>query len=327
MKFGVIGTNFVSDFFMNGAAEVDACEVVAVCSRRMENAKAFAEKYEIPNAFDSYVEMAESNLIDAVYIAVPNGLHLEVSTYFLSRKIPTFCEKPLAGNITEVESMIACAKENKTYLQEGLIPLYNPNFQIIKDNLHRLGKIHQATLNFSKYSSRYDAYLRGENPTTFRRDLANGAIMDLGVYVFADCIGLWGKPNAVSSACSLLDTGADVSGTSILVYDDFPVTLSYSKASDTENLCEICGENGMLTFDIPSMPTIVTFIDRKTKKRTVLSVPKKENFFYEITEMISRVEAGEIESSKVPFETSLAVHEVITQCRKQAGIAFPCDEA
>lgn len=326
MKFGIIGTNFVSDFFMDGAAEVENCEVVAVCSRRKENADRFAAKYGIPNSFDSYQEMAASGLIDAVYVAVPNGLHKEISEYYLTRKIPVFCEKPLAGNLSEVESMVACAKENQTYLQEGLIPLYNPNFQILKDNLGKLGRIHQATFNYSKYSSRYDAYLRGENPTTFRRELANGAIMDLGVYVFADCIGLWGKPNQVLSACSLLDTGTDVSGNSILIYDDFPVTLAYSKASDTENMNEICGENGILTFDIPSMPTVVTFIDRKTTERTILSVPKKENFFYEITEMINRVEAGEIESSKVPFATSLAVHEVITQCREQAGIIFPCDE-
>ena len=326
MKFGIIGTNFVSDFFMDGAAQVEACQVVAVCSRRLDNAKQFAEKYDIPNTFDSYEEMAEANLIDAVYVAVPNGLHREISEYFLNRKIPVFCEKPMAGNLKEVEAMIACAKENQTYLQEGLIPLYNPNFQIIKDNLKRLGRIHQATFNFSKYSSRYDAYLRGENPTTFRRELANGAIMDLGVYVFADCVGLWGKPNKVLSACSLLDTGADVSGTSILVYDDFPVTLSYSKASDTENKCEICGENGLITFDIPSMPTVVTFTDRVSKEKETISVPKKENFYYEITEMIQQVEAGKTESEKVPFSTSLAIHDLITQCRQQAGMVFPCDE-
>lgn len=326
MRFGIIGTNFVSDFFMDGAAQVETCEVVAVCSRKLENAKRFAEKYDIPHTFDTYQELADSKLIDAVYIAVPNGLHRELAEHFLNKKIPVFCEKPMAGNLKEVQAMVTCAKKNQTYLQEGLIPLYNPNFQIIKDNLKRLGRIHQATFNYSKYSSRYDAYLRGENPTTFRRELANGAIMDLGVYVFADCVGLWGKPNQVLSACSLLDTGADVSGTSILIYDDFPVTLSYSKASDTENLCEICGENGTLTFDIPSMPTIVTFTDRKTKEKEMISVPKKENFYYEISEMIERVEAGEIESAKVPFETSLTIHDLITQCRKQAGIVFPCDE-
>lgn len=325
MKFGLVGTNFVSDFFMDGAKQVEKCEVVAVSDISMSGAKAFGERHNIPHCFDSYEKMLESGLIEAVYIAVPNGLHKAISCYFLNHKIPVFCEKPMASNIWEVEEMIQCAKENQTYLQEGLIPLYNPNFKILKDNLALVGKIHQVNFNFSKYSSRYDAYLRGENPTTFRRELANGAIMDLGVYIFADCIGLWGKPNKVISTCSLLDTGTDVSGTSIFQYDDFHVTLSYSKASDTENKCEICGELGILNIDFPSQPKTVTFIESKTQERHVLSVPVKENFYYEITEMIEQVEANESESLSVPFAISHAIHCVLTDCRKQAGITFPTD--
>lgn len=326
MKFGIVGTNFVSDFFMDGAKQVSECEVVAVSDVSSEKAQTFANRHNIPNAFGSYEEMYQAGIIEAVYIAVPNGLHLPISKYFLERKIPTFCEKPLASNVREVEEMIKYAETNKTYLQEGLIPLYNPNLKILKDNLGLVGKIHQVNFNFSKYSSRYDAYLKGENPTTFRSDLSNGAIMDLGVYIFADCISLWGKPKKVMSASTLLDTGADVSGTSIFMYDDFNVSLSYSKASDTNNICEICGEHGILTLDLPSQPKTVTFIDRKTAESKILSVPVKENFYYEITEMIARIENGFIESESVPFSTSLAVHSVLTDCRKQAGIAFPSDQ-
>lgn len=325
VKFGIIGTNFVSDFFINGAKEVEECKVVAVCATSLESAKKFANKYGIPNFFGSYQDMYESGLIEAVYIAAPNAFHCEIAKYFLSRGIPTFCEKPLASNASQVEDMIACAKENKTYLQEGLIPLYNPNLQILKDNLQLVGKIRQVTFNFSKYSSRYDAYLRGENPTTFRSDLANGAIMDLGVYIIADCISLFGKPKAIKSTAILLDTGADVAGTSILEYDGFLATLSYSKASDTNNICEICGELGILTIDQPSQPHQITFVDRKTQQETILSVTPKENFYYEIKEMISRVQQGYIESSYVPFEKSLTIHTILTECRKQAGIKFPYD--
>lgn len=326
MNFGIIGTNFVSDFFMDGAKQVSECEVVAVSDVSLEKAQDFANKYDIPNAFGSYEDMYLAGIIDAVYIAVPNGLHLPISKYFLEQQIPTFCEKPLASNADEVAEMIECAKVNKTYLQEGLIPLYNPNLKILRDSLKLVGKIHQVNFNFSKYSSRYDAYLRGENPTTFRSDLANGAIMDLGVYIFADCISLWGKPNKVMSASTLLDTGADVSGTSIFMYDEFNVSLSYSKASDTNNICEICGELGMLTLDFPSQPKTITFIDRKSGESKILSVPVKENFYYEIKEMISQIEDGQLESKSVPFSTSLAVHSVLTECRKQAGIIFPIDK-
>lgn len=325
MKFGIIGTNFVSDFFMDGANLVEACEVVGVADVSLEAAQKFADKHGIAHAFGSYEELAAASLIDAVYIAVPNGLHQKISTYFMERKIPTFCEKPLASNAEQVKAMYACSKEHNVYLQEGLIPLYNPNLANLKAYLPKLGKLHQISFTFAKYSSRYDAYLRGENPSTFRSDLANGAIMDLGVYVIADCVALFGKPKEIISRCELLDTGADVAGASIFVYDDCIATLSYSKASDTKNICEICGELGTITIDQPSQPQEIIFYDRKAGTKQVISEPVKENFYYEIKEMIEAVEAGRTESKSVPHALSIAIHEVLSECRKKANIVFPAD--
>ena len=326
MKFGIIGTNFVSDSFMEGANEHDLCDVIAVSATSMQKAQAFGDKYNIPNSFDDYKKMYESNLCDAVYVAVPNGLHAEVSMYFLERKIPVFCEKPLASNADQVIEMIECAKKNNTYLQEGLMPLYNPNFHSLKNSLSMLGKIHQASFNFSKYSSRYDAYLRSENPTTFRNELANGAMMDLGVYVFGNVIGLWGKPQSILSKATLLDTKSDISGVSILEYQDFNVSLSYSKASDTQNISEICGENGTITIFYPSRLINVTFIDRLSNEETIISNPIKSSFFYQIDEMIKCIGEGKIQSDLCSFETSIAVHDTLTKARISAGIIYPCDK-
>ena len=325
MKFGIVGTNFVSDFFMEGAKLVEECEVVAVCSRTEESARKFAEKYSIPNYFGSYQEMLESGLLEAVYIATPNATHCEITKLFLSAGIPTFCEKPLASNVAQVKEMIDCAREHNTYLHEGLVPLYTENFAIIKENIKRVGKIRQVNINMSQYSSRYDAYLRGENPTTFRSELSNGAVMDLGVYVFALCIALFGRPEKILSAATLLDTGTDVSGSSILCYDGYQANLAYSKACNTENKVEICGEEGSLIVNHPTFTDSVVFVDRKTKTRTELAVKPDAIFRYEIEDMIAQVKNSYIESSKVPHDLSLAIHEILTESRRQSGIKFLCD--
>ena len=325
MKFGIIGTNFVSDFFMAGAAQIEECEVVAVCDILEEGARRFSEKYRIPYYFASYSKMYEANLIDAVYVAVPNAIHKEITMFFLERKIPVFCEKPMAGNAKHVKEMVACARENNTYLHEGLVPLYSPNFTIIKENIPKVGKIRQVNITMSQYSSRYDAYLRGENPTTFNSQLSNGATMDLGVYVFAECIALFGKPLKIMSAATLLDTGADVSGASILVYDGFQVNLAYSKASDTENKVEICGEDGLIILNHTTRINSVVLVDRKSKERTELAVETKELFYYEIKEMIEQLSIGQKEAVSVPLELSEIIHEILTESRRQAGIKFPCD--
>lgn len=325
MKFGVIGTNFVSDFFMEGASFEKECEVVAVCDVFEDKAQAFKDKYNIPYAFTSYKDMAEANLIDAVYIAVPNGLHHEIAKYFLEKKIPTFCEKPLASNSKEVKDLIEIAKANNVYFHEGLVSLFGPNFKIVKENLGLVGNLRQVNINFSKYSTRYDAYLRGENPTTFQSKLSNGATMDLGVYCVALVVGLFGKPTKILSTATLVETGADVAGSSIFDYGEFVVSLSYSKVCDANPLCEICGELGTIHVDHPSLLNSVSFTNRKTKETKSIGVEPKYNFFYEISEMITQIKEGKTESLSVPLQLSNDIHEVLTEMRKQCGIVFPAD--
>jgi predicted dehydrogenase len=326
MKFAIIGTNFVSDMFMEGAIILDECEVVAVCSKKIENSKKFAEKYNILNVFDNYMELIKWGDFDAAYIATPNSTHKEIAISFLNAGKHVFCEKPMAANYDEVKEMIECAKRNGVYLHEGLVPLYSENFKIIIKNLGRVGKIRQVNINMSQYSSRYNAYLEGKNPTTFQRELCNGATMDLGVYTLALCIALFGKPKKMLSASIMLDTGVDVSTSSILAYDDFLVNLAYSKANNTENKFEICGENGILIINHPTRIQSVTFKSNSTGESEELAVKPKPLFFYEIKEMLNCVGEGKKESDSVPLDLSLMLHRQLTDIRMQGGILFPADE-
>ncbi|MBR5794625.1 MAG: Gfo/Idh/MocA family oxidoreductase [Erysipelotrichaceae bacterium] len=324
MKFGIIGTNFVSDFFMEGAKLEPKCEVVAACGVSMERLNAFVEKYNIPQSFTDYKEMAE--VIDAVYIATPNAKHFEMAKFFLEKKIPVFCEKPLASNAKEVNELVRIAKENQVYFHEGLVSLYQPNYQVIKDNLHLVGNLRQVNVNFSKYSTRYDAFLRNENPTTFRLELSNGATMDLGVYCVGFAIGLFGKPKKILSTASVLENAADVAGSTIYDYGDYVVSLNYSKVCDANPVAEICGELGTIRINHPSLLTTVTFTDRLTKEVKNLGVEQKHNFYYEISEMIDQIEKGQLESRSVPLSLSQEIHEVMTEMRRQSGIVFPADK-
>ena len=75
IRWGIIGTGFIANKFAVAVRNADGAELVAVASRRPETAKAFAEKYGIANIFSSYEELAASDCIDAVYVAVPHSYH------------------------------------------------------------------------------------------------------------------------------------------------------------------------------------------------------------------------------------------------------------
>lgn len=193
--------------------------------------------------------MAESDAIDAVYIASPNALHFSQTQLFLSHKIHVICEKPLASNLAEVDAAIACARENQVVLFEAFKTASLPNFHLLRQALPKVGKLRKVFFNYCQYSSRYQRYLDGENPNTFNPAFSNGSIMDIGFYCLASAVALFGEPKSVQATASLLASGVDAHGVVVMDYGDFSVTLQHSKVSDSVLASEIQGEAGSLVIE------------------------------------------------------------------------------
>lgn len=322
MKLGIVGTNFVSDMFMSANSFV-GIDVVSVCSGKYENAIKFKEKYNLENAYKTIFEMVESKTIDSIYIATPNSMHYEMAKYALENKLNVYLEKPMAANYEEVKELFEISYKNNVYLHDGIIPLYTKNFEIMKDNLVNIGRIRRAVLSFCKYSSRYDAYLRNENPTTFRNELCNGSSMDLGIYVLSDAIGLFGMPKSFESNVCMLDSGVDGLGSVILRYDDFEVLLLHSKISNSNIMSEIAGEKGIISFDVPSTINNVYLKDKDSNRK--ISIDQDSGFAYSIREFEYNVLNKNLDSKKASHELSLNIHKLLTDIRKSNNIIYPND--
>lgn len=324
MRFGMVGTNFVSDMFMEGVKENPGVEVVAVCSGHYANALKFQEKYKIQAAYETMEEMAEKAELDAVYIATPNSMHHDHAIYFLNKQIPVYCEKPMATNAREVKEMIEVAKKNNTYIMEGLLPIFLPGMVAIKDQISACGPLRNAEFIFCKYSSRYDAYLRGENPTTFRNELSNGAAMDLGVYCLAVCMATLGKPSKIMANATLLDTGVDAGFNAILQYDDFNAVLAASKCSDTNLISEISGEKGLIQISGVSTLRKISF-QKRGEPLSLIHEDEKSPFKYTIENFVKDVESGRTEPSVYSYDQCIALHETLTEIREQCGVIYKSD--
>ena len=325
LRIGIVGTNFVVDQFMNGIAMEGGCEVVSVCDVSETALQKFQEKYHIPHAFHDYHEMAEAGGIDAVYLAIPNALHHDASIYFLNKKLHVFCEKPMGANPQEVEQMFAAAEKNGVYLHDGIAPLYVENFVLMKKTLPQLGRIRRAVFVQGRYSTRYDAYLRGENPTTFRVELCNGSLYDMGVYCVALAVGLFGMPEKVFAEGTVLPSGADCIGTAVLTYADMEVVIMHSKVTDSMIESEIQGEQGNLFINLPSRVQEL-WLQLRNGERTPLGVKTDEGFKYELRDFRENIQKGNRESTLVPHSISRAIAQVLYECRRQTGIHYPCDD-
>ena len=242
VRFGVIGTNFITDWVIAGARQDERFELVAVYSRRQETADAFAAKHQIPYTFTSLEEMAKSPLIDAVYIASPNFLHAEQSILCMKHGKHVLCEKPFASNAWEVREMIAASAKYDVTLMEAMKPTLTPNFRSVRENLGRLGTIRRYFSCYCQYSSRYDKFKEGVVLNAFRPELSNGAMMDIGIYTVYPMVVLFGRPKKIDASGIVLSSGADGQGAVNFEYEGMNATVLYSKIANSSLPTEIQGD-------------------------------------------------------------------------------------
>ena len=297
IRFGVIGTNFITDWVIAGAKQDERFELVAVCSRTQERANEFAAKYDIPYTFTSLEEMAASPLIDAVYIATPNYLHASQSILCMKHGKHVLCEKPMASNAYEVKQMIAASRQYGVTLMEAMKPTLTPNFRVLREALPKAGVIR-------------------------------------GVYTVYPMVVLFGRPNKISASGVVLSTGTDGQGAVNFEYEGMNATVLYSKIANSSLPTEIEGEDGNFMLDKINQINRVTWQARPvassgkgplTPVEDISAVTDKDEYYYEVAEFINLVQAGKLESEVNSHENSLITIEIIDEVRRQLGVSFLAD--
>lgn len=335
VRFGVVGTNFITDWVIAGAREDERFELAAVCSRTRERGEEFAAKHSIPHIFTSLDEMAASDVVDAIYIASPNYMHCEQSILCMSHRKHVLCEKPMASNAREAARMIAASEQYGVALMEAMKSTLSPNFRSVKENLHRVGVPRRYFASFCQYSSRYDKFKEGIVLNAFRPELSNGAMMDIGVYTIYPLVALFGRPQSVVAQGVVLSSGADGQGAVNMQYEGMNATVLYSKIANSLLPAEIEGEDGNILIDRIQTPTDVRFYPRQApasgqEKRVEgepIGVEDRHNeYYHEIKEFIDMILEDRRESEINSHSTSLATMEIIDEVRRQIGVHYPADE-
>lgn len=323
MNFGIIGTSWITESFIAAAKDVPGVRLIAVYSRSETKAKQFADTYEVGAVFTDVKEMAASDELDFVYIASPNALHYEQAITFLQQQKHVVCEKPIFADTEEFAKAYQVAEANGVFLVEAMRNIHMPNLAALREGVEKAGTLRQVVLNFSKYSSRYDAVLQGEEPNVFSLTFAGGTLVDLGVYPIAVAVYLFGKPEHVSYTPALIRTGVDGSGTLVLTYPDFVCTIFCSKISTSYTPSEIQGESGTFTIDDIGSLANVHFTDiRSGQQERIGSDNSEKDMYYEIEEIIRMIQQND--QTKYQELTQLS-HDILTitqTARKENNIMF-----
>jgi predicted dehydrogenase len=325
VRFGIIGTSGITENFLKGAAKVQDFELVGVYSRELDKAKGFGEKYGARLFFDSLEKMAGCEEIDAIYIASPNFMHASQTIICLEKGKHVLCEKAFASNSKEVKAMINAASKNNMVLMEAMKTTLNPNFKVIMDNIHKIGKIRRYFASYCQYSSRYDKYKDGIVLNAFKKELSNGALMDIGIYCIYPMVVLFGKPESLKADAIMLESGIDGQGSILFNYNDMSGVVQYSKIANSYLPCEIQGEEGSIIIDKINGPTNIKIKYKDGKEEDISVVQETYDMCYETEEFIKIIKSGEKYSKINSLETSLSVSEIMESAREQIGLEFPAD--
>ena len=327
MKIGIVGTGMIAQMVGPNMASW-GIEVTAVAGtpNTMDQINELADKLGAAGRYTDYHDLIADPEVDTVYVAVPNFLHYAVSEAALVAGKDVVCEKPLASNEVEAAKLAAIAKEHKRFLWEAVVTTRQPNFKMVRDELlAKIGTIKAVSVNYSQYSSRYDAFRAGEVLPAFDPAKAGGAIMDIGLYTLTYTIGLFGEPKRATYFANI-ERGIDTSGLVVMEYDGFTATNVCAKDSNGALGATIQGTDGWIkTFSGANACGAVTLhLNDGTEEVIDRSLPIM--WEGEFREFIAQQNAGDLEECYRQLDESLLVSRIQNTVRREAGVIFPADE-
>lgn len=328
MKLGIVGTGMIVQMVAPHLADWGV-EVTAVAGtpRSMDQVVDIINKYGAEGcaAYDDFNKMVADPNVDTVYVAVPNFLHATVSRAAFSAGKNVICEKPLASNAAEAAALVEEAQEAGVFFWEAVVTTRQPNFKLVRDELlPRIGDVKIATVNYSQYSSRYDAFRAGQVLPAFDPAKAGGAIMDIGLYALTYALGLFGEPKSFAYHANV-ERGIDTSGVVTLDYDGFEAVAVCSKDSGFTQTVIQGTEGYLISHTAPNMCGPVTLhLNDGTEETFDRSYPVM--WEGEFRHFLDQVERDDLEGCYNELKTSLLVSRVQTEARIGAGVHFPTDE-
>ncbi len=181
LRWGIISTGNIASDFCADMTFVDNGELVAVGSRNIESAHAFADKFNIPNAYADYQSVYDDPNVDIIYVATPHNFHFENVRDALMAGKHVLCEKPITVSSEESQQLFDLAKQKQLFLMEAMWTYFLPAIvkaqQWVAEGL--IGKVKQIKADFG-YPMPYQLESR-----VYREDLAGGCLLDMGIYPLA----------------------------------------------------------------------------------------------------------------------------------------------
>ena len=317
MNVGIIGAGHIAEKAAGTLAAMDDMQCLAIGSRSLEKAQAFAERFDIPRAYGSYAGLLADPDVQLVYIATPHSCHFEQARDAILAGKPCLVEKSFMLNATEAAAIVALAREKGVFVAEAMWPRYMPVREIGRELLA------SGIIGQPKMVSATIAYNVSDKERVREASLGGGALLDLGVYLLNFVRMYFDSPiEKLNTTCIVSETGVDATEDITLVLSDGTMaSLQASAWCQGGNEAVIAGTTGYLVFDDLIHPTHISICrKRHIVERVVELPPQITGFEYQFRACRDAIAAGALEATQMPHSEILYVMHLMDRLKAEWGL-------
>jgi predicted dehydrogenase len=322
INYGIIGPGRIAGAYARALEQSATSKIYAIASRDGNRAADFARQFKAEKSYDSYEALVADPNVDVVYIATPHSHHERQAILCLKNKKAVICEKPLALSAASARRIVAAAKENQTFMMEGMWSRFNPAIIHAKELIDagEIGEVRYVSADFG-FQKPYDPKGRLYDPA-----LAGGAILDVGVYPLFLALYLLGRPDDIAVSAQLAPTGVDESCSITLKYKGgIFAQLFSSMLVETKKEAVIAGTRGMIHVHTPWYKSMGLTIIRNNNEERIPMPYEGNGFEFQIEETNRCLRDGLLESPLLNHEFTIMKAEVSDEIIRKAGVVYPSD--
>ncbi len=290
IRWGLLSTANINTALIGPIRRAERSELVAVASRNLEKARAYAQEMGIPKAHGSYEVLLADPDIDVIYNSLPNALHAEWTVKAAEAGKHVLCEKPITVSLAEFDRVEAAARANKVTVFEAFMYLHHPQTLKAREMI-QAGELGQVQL----VQSWFNFYLPPERAENIRlsASLSGGSLWDVGVYPnsLAITMAQAGSPTAVWADQIIGESGVDVAMRAQLHFNNGVVAqISSGFRTPFREAAYIVGDEGMVHIPEPWKPglsgqdTRLIFTSRAGAEETIV-IPAIDPYLCEVQAM------------------------------------------
>lgn len=315
--WGIIGTGWIGTEMAAALQKEGSC-VKAVASIGYEATRKFADEHGIKDVYTDYKEMLKDPEINIVYIATPHSAHYPMMKAALLAGKNVFCEKAITVNSAQLDEYVQIALGRNLVIMDGITLFHMPLYRKLKEEIvPLLGKMKMIQVNFGS--------LKEDNPNNrfFSKDLAGGALLDIGVYAVS--FARWflsEQPDTILTTVEKYQTGVDESSGILLKNKKGEIAvISLTMLAKQPKRGLAAGQKGYIeVYNFPRADKAEVTIDGVT---TAFQAGKSDDaLVYELKAMENYIQ--DPRSSRENLQRIIDVMEILTNVRSQWGITYPC---